>query len=91
MTAEAFLWEIWRLCLLKARKDGSILADDVESFIANSRALLTAWPSSERDIDFLLFEIFNTIHWDWDQPTDRVFETLLEFELTEFFAKRSLD
>jgi hypothetical protein len=90
MTAEQLIGKLWRRCLMDAREAGGVPAEAVQKLIGDSRDILTHYGCSKPDADSVLFGLFTMIHWDGDQPTDKVFETLLEFELTEFFNERGL-
>lgn len=90
MTAENLIGELWRRCLTDARKAGNVPAGAVQKLIEDSREILAEYGCSKRDADEVLLGLYTTIHWDGDQPTDRVFETLLEIELTEFFSERGI-
>lgn len=88
MTAENLIGNLWRRCLTDAREAGSVPAAAVQKLIGDSREILTEYGCPKQIADVVLFDIYTAIHWDGDQPTDRVFETLLEFELAEFFRER---
>jgi hypothetical protein len=90
MTAENLIGELWRRCLMSAREAGDVPAEAVQKLIAQSRDILTLHGCSKQLADAVLFGIYTMVHWDWNQPTDRVFETLLEFELAEFFSERGI-
>jgi hypothetical protein len=90
MTAENLIGELWRRCLTDAREAGNVPAGAVQKLIEDSREILTEYGCSKRNADVVLFDLYTMIHWDGDQPTDRVFETLLEIELTEFFSERGI-
>lgn len=89
-TIETAIWALWARCLLTARAVGVgyVTAAPVETLIRESRSVIAAEGYSQRDSDLILFDIYTRIHWDWQQPTDRLFETLLEFELEGFFKER---
>jgi len=88
MTAEDLISKLWQRCLTDARKAENVPAGAVQKLIEDSREILTEYGCPKRIADVVLFDIYTGIHWDGDQPTDRVFETLLEFELAEFFRER---
>jgi hypothetical protein len=90
MTAENLIGELWRRCLMSAREAGDVPAEAVQKLIAQSRDILTLHGCTKQLADVVLFGIYTAIHWDGDQPTDRIFETLLEFELAEFFSERGI-
>lgn len=90
MTAENLIGELWRKRLMDAREAGQVPAGAVQKLIEQSREILTHYGCSKQDADTVLFRIYTAIHWDGDQPTDRIFETLLEFELAEFFSERGI-
>jgi hypothetical protein len=88
-TIDALLWTLWERCLVTAREADYAPADAVEQVIRESRAMIAKNGYSKRESDYILFDVYTQIHWDWQRPTDRVFETLLEFELDEFFKERT--
>lgn len=88
MTGEDLIFELWRRCRATAEQAGSIPAEAVQKLIAQTREILTAYGSSREDADSVLFDIYTVAHWDWPEPTARIFETLLEIELADFFASR---
>jgi hypothetical protein len=90
MTAENLIGELWRKCLMDAREAGEVPAGAVQKLIEQSREILNHYGCSKQLADAVLFGIYTMIHWDWNQPTDRLFETLLEFELAEFFSERGI-
>lgn len=90
-TGARLIWELWRRCLTDAREAGQVPAGAVEGLIRQSREVLTERGCTKPDADLVLFEVYNTIHFDWKQPTDRIFETMLEFDLAEFFAERGIN
>lgn len=90
MTGEDLIWELWRKCLIASRKEGEVPAEAVQELIRQSREALRERGCTKHDADEVLYGIYENIHWDWDQPTDRIFETLLAFELTEYFKERGL-
>ena len=90
MTAENLIGELWRRCLMDAREAGVVPAEAVQRLIGESRDILNGYGCSKRMADAVLFGVYSAIHWDGDQPTDRIFEALLEFELAEFFSERGI-
>lgn len=90
MTAYDLIFEEWRKCLIHAREQGFAPAEAVQKLITQTREMLVNDGASKYDADVVLFELYTAIHWDGDQPTDRVFEAMLEFELAEFFTERGL-
>jgi hypothetical protein len=90
MTAENLIGELWRKCLMTAREAGDVPGEAVQKLIGQSREILTNYGCSKHLADAVLFGIYTMVHWDWNQPTDRIFETLLEFELAEFFSERGI-
>lgn len=90
MTGENLITELWRRCLMSAREAGDVPAETVQKLIGQSRDILTHYGCSKQIADAVMFGIYTMVHWDWDQPTDRIFETLLEFELAEFFSERGI-
>ena len=90
MTAENLITELWRKCLMSAREAGDVPAEKVQKLIADTRAILNRQGCSKEDVDRVLFNLYTEVVWDWKQPTDRIFETLLDFELTEFFSERGI-
>jgi len=89
-TAEDLIFDLWRKCLMHAREVGEVPAGAVQELIRQSRETLTERGCAKWDADLVLFNLYTEIHWDWNQPTDRIFETLLDFELTEFFNERGI-
>ena len=90
MTAELLITELWGRCLVHAREAGDVPAEKVQKLIADTRDILTQYGCSKENADRVLFHIYTEIHWDWPEPTSRIFESLLEFELTEFFTSRGI-
>jgi hypothetical protein len=90
MTAENLIGKLWRKCLSDAREAGHVPAGAVQKLIEDSREILTHYGCTKPLADAVLFELYTMIHWDGDRPTDRIFEALLEIELSEFFAERGL-
>jgi hypothetical protein len=88
MTAENLICELWRRCLISAREAGEVPAGAVQKLLEQSRDILSGYGCSKQTADAVLFGIYTEVHWDWPEPTSRVFETLLEFELGEFFTER---
>jgi len=88
MTAEELISAMWERCRKEARHFGSIPAEAVQDLIMDSRAVLDSYGCSKEDADGCLFLVYSDIHWDGNQPTDRVFETMLEFELADYFRER---
>lgn len=89
-TGSDLIFDLWWKCMTTAREAGEVPAGAVEQLILRSREILTERGCAKRDADLVLFNIYTAIHWDGNQPTDRIFETLLEFELAEFFKERGL-
>ena len=89
-TAPELLWTWWDKCIQASRMADCVHPEAVESLIESSRRILTAQGATKRDADSVLFGFYTRIRWDFDQPTDRVFESMLEIELTGFFAERGL-
>ena len=90
MTAELLITELWRKCLISAREAGDVPAEKVQKLIADTRAILSGQGCSKEDADRVLLHIYTEVVWDWKQPTDKIFETLLDFELVEFFTSRGI-
>ena len=90
MTAENLIGELWRRCLKSAREADEMPAEAVQGLIGQSREILTQYGATKQQADSVLFGVYTMIHWDWDRPTDRIFEALLEMELAEFFSERGL-
>jgi hypothetical protein len=88
MTGEDVIFALWRRCRATAQKEGFCPGEAVESLIDSSKEILTVYGASEHDINLVLSDIYTVVHWDWPEPTARVFETLLEFELAPYFAER---
>jgi len=88
MTAGELIHEMWGRCRKTAGEVGEVPAGAVEKLIQQSREILDAYGCSKRDADAVLYLVYSAIHWDGDRPTDKIFETLLEFELAEFFSER---
>lgn len=88
VTIEDAIWTLWRNCLMTARAAGQVPAEAVQKLIRQSREIIVGQGYTKRDSDLILCGVYTAVHWDWPQPTDRVFETLLEFELAEFFRER---
>jgi hypothetical protein len=89
-TARDLVFSEWRKCLQHAREHGYVPAEAVQKLIVQTREMLVSAGASKQEADVVLFDLYTTIHWDGDQPTDRVFEAMLEFELAEFFKERGL-
>lgn len=90
MTGADLIWTMWRDCLIDARAAGGVPAEAVQSLITVTSQILARFGCAKRDADFVLYDFYTRIHWDWREPTDRVFETLLEFELQQFFSERGM-
>jgi hypothetical protein len=90
-TIEDGIWALWLRCLTSAQEMGQAPANAVQRLIVASREIAEEMGYSKRDSDLILFGVYTNIHWDWKHPTARMFETLLEFELYEFFAERMLN
>jgi hypothetical protein len=88
MTGAELICKLWQECRVAAREAGDVPAETVQQLISQSRDILTDYGCSERDADLVLFDVYTLAHWDWPEPTARIFETLLEFELAEFFRER---
>jgi len=89
-TASDLVFSEWRKCLQHAREQGYVPAEAVQKLIEQTREMLVSVGTSKSDADVVLFDLYTSIHWDGDQPTDRVFEAMLEFELADFFKERGL-
>lgn len=89
-TIDALIWSLWEPCLVAAREADLAPAEAVEKVIRESRAIIADNGYSKRESDYILYDIYTRIHWDWQCPTDRVFEGLLEFDLEEFFSSRKV-
>lgn len=89
-TAAEMIWEWWEKALLVSREARTVPAEAVQSIIESTRMVLAAQRCSKENADLLFFDFYTRIHWDWNQPTDRVFETMLSFELEQFFKDRGL-
>jgi hypothetical protein len=87
MTTADLIWDLWRKCLLAAR-EANTAAATVQKLISSSRDILAEQGCSQPDSDYVLADIYTRIHWDWALPSDRIFETLLAFELEKFFQDR---
>lgn len=90
MTAHDMVFDEWRKCLMHAREEGCAPAEAVQTLITRTREALVCDGASKYAADVVLFDLYTMIHWDCDQPTDRVFEAMLEFELAGFFEERGL-
>jgi hypothetical protein len=90
MTAENLITELWGRCLVHAREAGTIPGERVQGLIAHTREILDHYGCSKENADRVLFHIYTEIHWDWPEPTSRMFESLLEHELAEFFSERGI-
>lgn len=98
-TIETAVWSLWERCLLSARSADLItgaagvelasLPDAVRFLIGRTKAIIAE--KTGEDPGYALFDVYTRIHWDWDQPTDRVFEAMLEFELEKFFKERTVN
>jgi len=69
----------------RARRAGTASAESVQELIERTRTLLSEQGFSKRQMQIVFFEILTVVHWDWKRPSDRIFETLLDFELADFF------
>ncbi len=90
MTGQQLIGELWRRSLRVAREAGDVPATAVQELIGQTRQVLTHYGCSKRDAAFLLYDLYTMVHWDWPEPTARIFETLLELELAEFFVERGM-
>jgi len=90
MTAEDLIGAMWRNSQKSARLAGTCPAWAVEMLIRDTREILTHYGCSKPQADEILFGIYTDVHWDGTQPTDRIFETLLDIELTDYFRERGL-
>lgn len=68
-----------------AREAGTVPAEAVQDLISQSRALVLKHGGTDRETNGIFCMVQSMIHWDWHQPTDRIFETLLDFELTQYW------
>ena len=80
--------KLWFECMTTARAAGQVPAEAVQELIEKCRKLMSNMGCTRRDEDGVFSLIQNAIHWEWHEPTDRVFETLLDFELTEHWKER---
>ncbi len=90
MTAEILIGKLWRMCLMSAREAGHAPAEGVQRLIKQTREILAHYGCTKQLADSLLFDLVHGDSLGQDQPTDRIFEALLEIELSEFFAERGL-
>lgn len=88
MTTADLIFELWRRCRNVAGNMGHVDAEVVQELITKTREVLTSYGCSKRDADSVLHDLYVAVHWDWPEPTARIFETLLEIELQEFFRER---
>lgn len=88
MTGEDLIFQLWRRCRVTAQEAGIVPAEAVQRLINQSREILTHCGCSRLDADSVLLDVYTVCHWDWPEPTARIFETLLEIELADFFAER---
>jgi hypothetical protein len=91
MTGDELIGELWNRCRASAQEAGTVPAEAVQRLISHSREILGHYGCSKRDADLVFFGIYTVAHWDWPEPTARIFETLLEIELSEFFAERQIN
>ncbi|GEM_PF-4329621 len=91
MTGQQLILDLWRKSLITAREAGGVPATAVEELIWKSREALTSFGCSKHDADVVLFSVYTEIHWDWNQPTDRVFESMLDTELMDFYKRQGMD
>lgn len=89
-TATEMMTQLWRKCMTAARNVGSIEASVVQDLIGQSRDAIRKMGGDKRDADMILSLILAEVHNDWKEPTDLVFENVLDFELTEFFKERGV-
>ena len=89
-TAANLIFDLWRKCMATSREAGVAPAEAVQTLIRKSREILAEKGCSQNDAEGILFDIYNVIHWECHHPTDKVFETLLDFELTEYFNERGI-
>ena len=87
MTIEDLICKLWQGCRRDACEAGHVPAEAVQRLIEQSRSILTEYGCSRHDSDLVLYGVYTQAHWDWPEPTARIFETLLEIELAEFFAE----
>lgn len=88
MTAENLIALMWRECRVTARQAGSVPAEAVQKLIEQTREILSSYGCSPYDSDCVLHDLYIMTHWDWTEPSARIFETLLEIELQDFFKER---
>lgn len=88
MTAEKLISGMWKKCRVTAQQAESVPAEAVQKLIEQTREILTSHGSSQYEADIVLYGLYLEAHWDWPEPTARVFESLLEIELARFFRER---
>lgn len=88
MTSADAIYRLWTRCRNTAQQEGHVPAEAVQLLISQSREILADLGCSRRDADSVLYGVYVVAHWDWQEPTARIFETLLEIELAEFFAEQ---
>lgn len=91
MTGAQLIGELWQRSRISAQSAEAVPAEAVQQLIRQSREILTHYGCSKWDADCVLYDLYTVAHWDWKEPTARIFETLLEFELTEFFSERGMN
>jgi len=89
-TAAELVWDLFEKGLVVARVTNTAPAEAVEALIKSTRTVMSAAGYSKLDTDRVLFDVYTRVHWDFRDPTARVFETLLEFELADFFRQRGI-
>jgi hypothetical protein len=90
MTADDLISKLWQLCRKDACDASHVPAEAVQRLIEQSREILTEMGCSKCQADLVLYGVYTQAHWDWPEPTARIFETLLEIELADFFTYRGM-
>jgi hypothetical protein len=80
--------ELWVLALLGARAQGGVGHNVIKDLLVQSKKILKGARFDHRATGAFLFGIYSEIHWDFPEPTDRLFEAALDRELEEFFSER---
>lgn len=88
MTGEDLIVQLWQNCRNAARYTGSANAEAVQRLIFKTREILSLCGCSKDDADSVLYTVYIMAHWDWTEPTARIFEALLGLELADYFKER---
>jgi len=87
-TTGDFIFDLWYRCRTSAAALGFVTAPAVEKLIRDTREILTDSGYSEDQVTRTLFATYCAFQ-VWREPTDQVFESVLQAELAAFFERLS--